>query len=119
MATLLFFIIILHSSYIAYDTLAIFATISVTSKYALALILGRTILLAVPTPSSCHSFQALCPPTFLPLNPNTQFRRNRRRERGKRNLGLQPVIHLSQSISQTSDRFKHPVCDVCLFERLN
>jgi hypothetical protein len=56
-------LIILHSSYIAYGTSAIFSTTSMTYMHALAPVFYCTILLAVPTPSSRHGFWALCPPT--------------------------------------------------------
>lgn len=57
----------LHSSYIAYGTSAIFATTSTTFKYAPAPVFYCTTHLAVPTSSSHHDFRASSPPTFLPL----------------------------------------------------
>jgi len=62
-----FFSIILHSSYIAYGTSAIFSTTSMAYSCALASIFDCTILLAVPTLQSRHSFWARRPPTFLAL----------------------------------------------------
>jgi hypothetical protein len=56
--------IILHSSYIAYGMSAIFATTSMASKCAPASVFYCTILLAVPSPPSRHSFWAQCPPYF-------------------------------------------------------
>jgi hypothetical protein len=56
--TLLFFLIILHSSYIAYGMSVIFTTISMASMCALASVFYRTTLLAVPTPPSRHCFWA-------------------------------------------------------------
>jgi hypothetical protein len=51
----LFFTIILHSSYIAYGTSAIFSTISMTLMCALASMFNYTILLAVPPSSRRHA----------------------------------------------------------------
>jgi hypothetical protein len=62
-----FFQNILHSSYTAYGTSAIFTTTSIAFKYALAPVFNYTILLVVPTPSRRYGFWAQCPPTCLSL----------------------------------------------------
>jgi hypothetical protein len=59
--------IILHPSYIAYGTSAIFSTTSMAYIYALASILYCEILLAVLPLPSRHGFRAQRPPTFLSL----------------------------------------------------
>jgi hypothetical protein len=67
LADLLFVLIILHPSYIAYGTSAIFSTTFMVYTYALASILYCEILLAVLPLPSRHGFRAQRPPTFLSL----------------------------------------------------
>jgi hypothetical protein len=63
------FIFFNHTAFKLYSLwhVAIFSTTSMTSKCAPASIFYCTILLAIPTPPSRHSFWAQCPPTFRSL----------------------------------------------------